>query len=243
GVLDVRPIGELASSLAGLLASAGAVGWRVGRSPRADAMLVDALGAGLRERVLAAAEVQHLAAAYRRTNAGLPAICDPRDAIGELRRVKSAEELGTIRRAASATARAYRGVAESASAGASGRVLAARLDAAMVEGGAAGTGFAPIVALAGRTTRVRARPFARAVEGGSLVLVDAGAEVDGYASDLSRVFGVGGLPARAAALYDLVLAAQLAAIDAVRPGASLDDVHAAALAEFDANLGAIGLPV
>lgn len=65
---------------------------------------------------------------------------------------------------------------------------------------------------------------------GDLLLIDAGAEYDGYASDITRTFPVNGRysgPQRE--LYELVLAAQLKAIDRVRPGRQWDDVHQAAV--------------
>lgn len=76
---------------------------------------------------------------------------------------------------------------------------------------------------------------------GDLLLIDAGAEYDGYASDITRTFPVNGRYSDAQrALYEVVLAAQLEAIDTVRAGNSWDDVHQAAaqaLAEGMLDLG------
>jgi len=65
---------------------------------------------------------------------------------------------------------------------------------------------------------------------GDLLLIDAGCEVDGYACDITRSFPVGGRYSGAQrAVYELVLAAQLAAIDKVRPGNKWNEPHDAAV--------------
>jgi Xaa-Pro aminopeptidase len=70
----------------------------------------------------------------------------------------------------------------------------------------------------------------RPLEAGDLLLLDGGAEFELYASDVTRTFPVTGrFSADQAALYDVVLAAQEAAIDKVKPGATLQEVHEAAL--------------
>lgn len=77
---------------------------------------------------------------------------------------------------------------------------------------------------------------------GDLLLIDAGAEVECYASDLTRTVPVGGRFSRhQRALYDVVLAAQDAAIAALRPGAAFDAAHAAALATVADGLAALGI--
>jgi Xaa-Pro aminopeptidase len=77
---------------------------------------------------------------------------------------------------------------------------------------------------------------------GDLLLIDAGAEVDCYASDITRTFPVGGRFTTAQrALYDIVHEAQLAAIDAVRPGRSFGDAHDAAVRVIAEGLCAVGI--
>jgi Xaa-Pro aminopeptidase len=82
----------------------------------------------------------------------------------------------------------------------------------------------------------------RRLEAGDLLLIDAGAEFDYYACDVTRTFPVNGRfspPQRA--LYDVVLAAQLAAITAVRPGSTLPGIHRAALEVLTEGLVTLGL--
>ncbi|MCP5449881.1 MAG: Xaa-Pro aminopeptidase [Gammaproteobacteria bacterium] len=77
---------------------------------------------------------------------------------------------------------------------------------------------------------------------GDLLLIDAGAEVDGYASDITRTFPVNGrFSGEQRAIYQLVLAAQQAAIDQVRPGRRFNEPHDAAVRVLTEGLVALGL--
>jgi len=77
---------------------------------------------------------------------------------------------------------------------------------------------------------------------GDLLLIDAGAELDGYAADITRTFPVNGrFTGEQRALYEVVLAAQHAAIDQVRPGRSWHDMHSAAVRVLTEGLVELGL--
>jgi Xaa-Pro aminopeptidase len=77
---------------------------------------------------------------------------------------------------------------------------------------------------------------------GDVLLIDAGAEVDGYASDITRTFPVNGrFSGEQRAIYELVLAAQQAAIDQVRPGCHFNEPHDAAVRTLTEGLVALGL--
>ena len=77
---------------------------------------------------------------------------------------------------------------------------------------------------------------------GDIVLIDAGAEVDGYASDITRSFPVNGrFSGEQRAIYELVLAAQKAAIAKVRPGCHFNEPHDAAVRTLTEGLAALGL--
>jgi Xaa-Pro aminopeptidase len=105
--------------------------------------------------------------------------------------------------------------------------LAAELDYRMRRQGAEGPAFETIVAAGARTALPHARPTsARLVQG--LLLVDMGAMLDGYASDMTRMLFLGRPGARVRRAYKAVLEAQLAAIDAVRPGVPAKTVDRAA---------------
>ncbi|MDS4015724.1 MAG: M24 family metallopeptidase, partial [Candidatus Accumulibacter sp.] len=75
-----------------------------------------------------------------------------------------------------------------------------------------------------------------------LVLIDAGCEIEGYASDITRTFPVGGrFSTEQRAVYEIVLAAQAAAIGAIRPGARFVDYHHAALRVLSQGLIDLGV--
>jgi len=104
------------------------------------------------------------------------------------------------------------------------------------------TAYAPIVGSGPNATVIHYRANRRKMEDGDLVLVDAGCELDYYASDVTRTFPVGStFSGGGKAIYELVLAAQQAAIDAVRPGARFDEPHQAALRVLAAGLVELGI--
>ncbi len=80
------------------------------------------------------------------------------------------------------------------------------------------------------------------LQAGDLLLIDAGAEVDGYATDVTRTFPVSGrFSGEQRAVYEIVLAAQRAAIDQVRPGKRWDDFHATAIRVLTEGLVELGI--
>ena len=102
--------------------------------------------------------------------------------------------------------------------------------------------FAPTVASGVNACVMHYQSNRAVLREGDLLLIDAGAELDCYASDISRTFPVSGRYSREQrALYDVVLTAQLAAIDAVRPGLAFNAPHLAAVRVLAEGLCALGL--
>lgn len=164
---------------------------------------------------------------------------EPRRGVVEsLRIVKEPEELDTVRRATEVTDRAYESLAEEQFSGRTEKALAWRMEQLLHECGADGVAFPVDIAAGPTAASPHAVPGDRVVQEGDLVLVDAGAQVDGYCSDCTRTFAVGEVSDSLRELYDLVRRAQQAGLDAVRPGASGRDVDAAARAVIaDAGYG------
>ena len=149
-----------------------------------------------------------------------------RGMIERLRQVKEEGEVDVIRRAAEVTSRAFARFAEERFSGRTERELAWRMEQLLHEEGAEALAF-PVIVAAGETgASPHAVPGDRILEIGQTVVVDAGGKVDGYCSDCTRTFAVGGLEGRLAEAYLICLEAQLAALDAVRPGTSGRDVDA-----------------
>lgn len=158
--------------------------------------------------------------------------------LDEMRLVKSADELATMRRAAEISAlahvRAMRHCAERFRADPQAGVPEYEIEAELLHEfrrhGAQGPAYTSIVA-AGRNSCVLhyAAGSAR-LRAGELCLIDAGCELDGYASDVTRTFpATGRFSPEQRELYDIVLAAQDAATDATRPGSRQRDAHHAAV--------------
>jgi Xaa-Pro aminopeptidase len=102
--------------------------------------------------------------------------------------------------------------------------------------------FPPIVAAGANACTMHYQANRAPLRDGDLLLVDAGAEVDCYASDISRTWPVNGRWSyEQRALYEVVLAAQLAAIEEVRPGRPFDAAHQAAVRVIAEGLCALGL--
>jgi Xaa-Pro aminopeptidase len=153
------------------------------------------------------------------------------DLTTELRAIKSARELAAIRQAVRAAQRAFTAVlalGRGAWVGRTEREIAARLDYQMRLAGADGPSFPTIVAAGANAALPHYRPGNRAISANSTVLVDWGAQVEGYCSDLTRVVATGKIPPKFAQVYELVRRAQRAGIAAVRSGRSCRSVDAAA---------------
>ena len=152
-----------------------------------------------------------------------------------MRLVKDESELAVMRRAI-AIADEVMAVAEAAiRPGVSERAVAAAIHAAFLDAGAERTGFETIVASGINSARPHHMPGDKLIAPGDAVVVDMGAVLDGYHSDMTRTFCAGGRTPGFMVVYDVVLAANRAGIAAARAGASGAEVHAAAAAVIDAG--------
>lgn len=140
--------------------------------------------------------------------------------IEQMRTIKSASELERIRRSVETNSRAFEQTVARVRPGIKEQDLAAELEYRMRRLGAEKPSFETIVAGGARSALPHAQPTAARLGRGSLVVVDMGAFQDGYASDMTRMLFLGAPSAKVKRTYRAVLEAQLAAIDAVRPGVS-----------------------
>lgn len=145
-----------------------------------------------------------------------------------MRLVKSGDEVRAIVRAVDVAQEAFRTVTRRIRPGMTERELAANLLHEMLRRGASDASFPIIVAEGPASSLPHARAGDRKIRVGSAVLIDWGATVEHYRSDLTRVIFVRKIPPRFRRMYENVLAAQEAGIQAVRPGAALADVDAQA---------------
>ena len=158
------------------------------------------------------------------------AIVDPRDLLHEMRLFKERDELELMRRAADISREAHAEAARLAWPGRHEYELEAALTHVFRRRGGSGPAYAPIVGTGQNAAILHYVRNNSRLAAGELVLIDAGAELESYASDVTRTYPVGGrFEGAGRAVYEVVLASQEAALAAAGPGATLPDVHEAAL--------------
>ncbi|HEV7913753.1 MAG TPA: aminopeptidase P N-terminal domain-containing protein [Albitalea sp.] len=223
GVDEACPIGELDTRMPQLLANRHTVWLPFGVHPELPARLEG-----------------WLAAVRQRSREGVECPASQRDLnglLGELRLIKDADEIQTMRRAARISAGAH--VRAMRFCGASFRGGAASVREYEIEAellhefrrhGAQSPAYPSIVAAGANACVLHYAAGETPLLPGDLCLIDAGCELDGYASDVTRTFPANGrFTAPQRDLYDIVLAAQKAAIAQTRPGARHRDAHDAAV--------------
>jgi len=157
-------------------------------------------------------------------------IRDVRTIIDQLRLVKDAHEIGVMRRAAAISAGAHRRAMQATRPGRMEFEIEAELLHEFRRNGSQFPAYTSIVAGGANACILHYRENDARLNKGDLLLIDAGCELDGYASDITRTFPVNGRFSQAQReIYELVLAAQSAAIRAVRPGKSWQAPHDAAV--------------
>jgi Xaa-Pro aminopeptidase len=169
-------------------------------------------------------------------------VIDPRSILHELRLTKERGELDLMRRAADISREAHQEAAHLAHDGAFEYELEATLDYVFRRRGASGPAYPSIVGGGANATILHYVTNDQKLRDGELLLIDAGCELEGYASDVTRTYPVGGrFEGERRALYEAVLVAQQAALDAVRPGTTLDEIHGVTLRALVTGLVELGL--
>jgi Xaa-Pro aminopeptidase len=165
-----------------------------------------------------------------RTGIAAPeAVIDARAAVAAMRVVKDAEELKLMRRAAHISVTAHARAMARTRPGWYEYQVEAELAHEFLRSGAQAVAYPPIVASGPNACVLHYRDNNRQMQANDLLLIDAGCELEGYASDITRTFPVNGkFSGPQKAIYELVLAAQLACIEAVAPGKPFHDYHRAA---------------
>ena len=148
--------------------------------------------------------------------------------VEELRAVKDDAELAALRAAAELADGVFALLAETGLGGRTEAEVAWQAEREFRERGAQGPSFPAIVAAAENGALPHAQPRDVPIPANTLVVVDMGCTLDGYCSDCTRTFAVGTPPDEALEVYELVRSAQVAALDAVRPGAACAGVDAVA---------------
>jgi Xaa-Pro aminopeptidase len=150
------------------------------------------------------------------------------DPVADLRRIKGPEEIDRIRDAVHLAEESLTTLMAEIEVGMSERELALRLEFIMRENGAEKVAFDLIVAAGENSALPHYQPGTQRIKEGDLLLFDIGARLNGYCSDMTRVFTVGRPTTQAQEIYGVVLAANMAGIAAVRAGESGVAIDAAA---------------
>lgn len=165
-----------------------------------------------------------------------------RGALLAARRRKDEEELSRIRCACAATAAGHAVARSLIAAGRSEREIQIELEAAFFRAGARRTAFGTIVGSGPNSAVLHFEPSARRLVAGELVLIDAGAEVEGYCGDVTRTYPVGSrFEGLQRDLYQLLLAAEEAAVAQCRPGQEFRELHLATATRIADGLAQLGL--
>ena len=181
--------------------------------------------------------------AQARTGVRAPSeIADLRTLIDDMRLTKDAQELATMRRAAEISAGAHRRAMRFARPGLREYEVEAEILHEFLRNGAQAPAYTSIVAAGANACVLHYISNRDVLQAGELLLIDAGCELDGYASDITRTFPVDGrFSGTRKAVYELVLEAQAQAIAAVRPGRRFIDPHDAAVRVLAQGLIEFGL--
>jgi Xaa-Pro aminopeptidase len=216
GLDEAHPIAALDEAMPALLADRAALWYPVGADAEWDARVMrwlNAVRANARAGVAAPQELH-----------------DVRAPLDEMRLLKDAHELALMRRAAAISAAAHRRAMLAARPGRREYEVEAELLHEFRVSGAQFPAYAPIVAGGANACILHYVQNDAQLDEGALLLIDAGCELEGYAADVTRTFPVTGRFSGAQReVYEIVLAAQRAAMDKVRAGCAFNEPHDAAV--------------
>ena len=216
GFNETYPIADLEQKLPELIANRNALWHSLGHDAEWDTKIAAALNA---------------VRAQSRSGKRAPGdLRDLRGLLDAMRLTKDAHEMAIMRRAADIASAGHARAMRACIPGMAEYELEAELSYEFRKRGADGHAYSPIVAGGANACILHYVENNKLLADHTLVLIDAGCELGGYASDITRTFPVGGRFSTAQRdVYEIVLASQSAAIDAVKPGAPFMAYHDAAL--------------
>jgi len=162
--------------------------------------------------------------------------------LAELRLIKSAAEIKLMRKAADISAEAHCRAMRFCQPGQYEYQLQAEIEHQFMTSGATGPAYTSIVGGGKNACILHYIENQSALKSGDLVLIDAGCEYQNYAADITRTFPINGKFSTAqAAIYDVVLAAQTAAINTIAPGVTYDQANKATIEVITQGLVNLGI--
>ena len=205
-------IDEFAEKLGDLINGAKNLYYRIGEDRELDDTIVG--------------QIRRMRTMGRRGMQPPQAITDPGAILHEMRLIKTEEEIAIMQRAADIAAEAHREAMKAARPGMKEYEIEALIEYIFRRSGAAAPAYTSIVGGGANATILHYVNNDATLRDGDLLLIDAGAEYGGYASDITRTFPINGRFTEAQRdIYGLVLEAQTACIEMVRPGVTLEEMH------------------
>jgi Xaa-Pro aminopeptidase len=187
-------------------------------------------------------EIRRLRALGRRGASAPEAIIDTGAIIHEMRLFKSEEEIEFMQRAADIASEGHIEAMKAARPGMKEYEIEALIEYTFRKNGASGPAYNSIVGSGANATILHYINNESTLQEGDLLLIDAGAEYGGYASDITRTFPINGRftePQRD--IYELVLKTQMACVERVRPGANVDELKEYSIELLTEGMAQLGL--
>lgn len=228
GVDAAYPIDELAQHLARYLIGASSLHFAFGRDAAMDRIVYAAL--------------EEARAKTRRKGRAPQTFVEPSLVFDAMRAIKDEEEVAILRRGAAIACAGHVAGMKATRPGLFEYEIQAAIENEYRRLGAQGTAYESIVAAGDNATTLHYVANRDRLESGALLLVDSGCELDCYATDVTRTWPVDGrFTTEQRAIYEIVLAAQAASIDRVRPGVARNEFHDVAVRKIVEGLIDVGL--
>lgn len=229
GADEAFPIDEFKEKLADLLNGAESLFYRIGDgNPELDQTIIN--------------QIARMRSMGRRGITPPTAIIDTGSILHEMRLIKTEDEIALMQRAADIAAEAHLIAMQEARPGVKEYEIEALIEYHFRREGCAAPAYNSIVGGGANATILHYINNDAELRDGDLLLIDAGAEYQGYASDITRTFPVNGRFTQAQReVYELVLEAQKACIEMTRPGVTMDELHNRSVEILTEGMARLGL--
>src|SRR6266550_2882574 len=225
---DAFPIEEFEQKLQEILDGAEKLYYRLGAYPDLDHKVIQ--------------KIAQMRALNRKPIHPPRTIIDPATIVHEMRVFKSDEEIKLMQKAADIAAEAHVEAMKAVRPGMKEFEVEALIEHIFRRQGAAGPSYTSIIGAGANATVLHYINNDGELRDGDLLLVDAGAEFKGYASDITRTFPINGRFSKAQReIYDLVLATQMSCVEMVRPGVTHDEIKAHSVEMLTEGMVKLGL--
>ncbi|CAN5481272.1 Xaa-Pro aminopeptidase [soil metagenome] len=228
GADEALPIVEFDEKLQEILDGAEKLYYRLGVNPDLDDTIIR--------------QIARMRALNRKPIHPPQTIIDPATIVHEMRVLKSPEEIELMQRAADIAAEAHVEAMKAARAGMKEYEIEALIEQIFRRLGAAAPAYTSIIGAGVNATVLHYINNDGELKDGDLILIDAGAEYRGYASDITRTFPVNGCYTKAQReIYDLVLEAQMSCVEMVQPGTTHDQLKSHSIEVLTKGMVRLGL--